>query len=161
VVARENEAVELEVEPIERQDQQQVSLDQSADEVVDIPVPPPVGVPQPPPAAEVEQYQPQQHPLGFFSLYFGTSQLFSNDPDEEVFGFSDPVNNGNAGDVQPLSSIVGLSSKVATVTTVRSPVNLNRVSLQLIPREESGTYHVQFIFDSTVPCVIRIFFFQQ
>jgi len=43
--------------------------------------------------------------------------------------------------------------------TIKAPVNLNRVSLQLVQREERGTYHVQFLFDSTVPCGIRIFFF--
>jgi len=94
-------------------------------------------------------------------MYFGTSQFFSNDPDEEVFGFPDQQQQDPAGggEMSSISSIVGLSSKVATMNTIKAPVNLNRVSLQLVAREELGTYHVQFLFDSTVPCGIRIFFF--
>jgi len=91
-------------------------------------------------------------------LYFGTNQLFfTNDPDEAVFGFPEqPVDENQS---HPLAPIAGLSSRVARTTTVKSPINLNRVSLQLIPREEPGTFNVQFILDASSPCTVRVFYF--
>jgi len=90
----------------------------------------------------------------FFSMYFGSFQWFSGH-DEEVFGFREE----NGLEEQPLSDILELSSKVAVMSPLLSPVSLNRISLQLIPRQEEGTYHLQFIFDSTIPVLIRVYFF--
>jgi hypothetical protein len=109
---------------------------------------PPVMLPQP--AAPSHTFS------NIFSMYFGSFQWFSSQ-DEEVFGFREE----NGTDEQPFSDILELSSKVAVLSPLLSPVSLNKVSLQLIPRPEEGTYHLQFIFDSTVSVIIRVYFFLQ
>jgi len=79
--------------------------------------------------------------------------------DEEVFGFREERNAAGGLELQPLAEIISLSSKVHDVQPVVSPVSLNRVSMQLIPRDEAGTYHMQFVFDTTVGCDVKLYFF--
>jgi hypothetical protein len=50
--------------------------------------------------------------------------------------------------------------EVHQITTVKSPINLNKNSLQLIPIDENNKhkYKVHFLFDSSQPCLINIYY---
>jgi hypothetical protein len=92
-----------------------------------------------------------------FSLYFGATQLYHMNPEEEVLGYNERQRQAQT----PLSAVMnGLNGKGAADTiTVKSPVNLNKISLKLIPRDEPGSYNVKFVFDTIMACEIQVFFF--
>jgi len=47
---------------------------------------------------------------------------------------------------------------VQKTVTLKSPVNLNKHSLQLIPSEEKGIYDIQFTFDSSEEIVAKLYY---
>jgi len=101
----------------------------------------------------------QDHPYNPFSLYtiFGTSTVFfSSDPDEEVFGF--PESEEEEGEeIDPLAAFVEFSPSVPKIETIQSLVNLNKMSLKLIPQEVGDCYGIQFVLDALCPCSVRIY----
>jgi len=58
----------------------------------------------------------------------------------------------------PLSSLRNLTPQLHNTVSIKSPVNLNKESLQIIPKEETGKYNIQFSFDTTSECVVKIIF---
>jgi len=82
---------------------------------------------------------------GFF---FGGGRFLSGDDifmrPEDVAYLQGPLQN--------------MTPPVEKTVTVKSPVNLNKRSLKLLPTDKDGVYNLQFTFDSIVDCVVRVFY---
>lgn len=87
-----------------------------------------------------------------YTLYFGAAQpYFFNDFDEGI-GYDQDTTEEEGQQRTPGSS------KVSCTVTVKSPMNLNKDSLVLVPRkDEAGVYSLQFVLDVTSACSVRVF----
>jgi hypothetical protein len=58
----------------------------------------------------------------------------------------------------PLQSLQNLTPPLNHTVSIKSPVNIHKNTIKLIPTEEKGVYNISFNFDCTEDCVIRIFY---
>jgi len=62
-------------------------------------------------------------------------------------------------ETDPLSAFVELYPSVPKIETLKSMVNLNKMTLKLIPMEEEvgDCYGIQFVLDTVCPCSVKIY----
>jgi len=72
---------------------------------------------------------------------------------EIIFGFNEPINESP----NP-AGLTTLASQVAKTITLRSPVNLNKTTLKLLPSTEDMKYVIEFVFDCSTTCCIKIYY---
>eukprot|EP01125_Pyxidicula_operculata_P009330 TRINITY_DN3072_c0_g1_i1.p1 TRINITY_DN3072_c0_g1~~TRINITY_DN3072_c0_g1_i1.p1 ORF type:complete len:330 (-),score=58.62 TRINITY_DN3072_c0_g1_i1:63-1052(-) len=106
---------------------------------------------------QVQERNENNDNLGFNPnrLYHGVTHLlpsfFGADNGEELFGF-----NSNELQNEPQES-ESLPSRVSNAVTVKSPFNLNKQTLKLNKKTDTS-YEIQFVVDSTVPYLVKIFY---
>lgn len=85
------------------------------------------------------------------SLYFGTRLFSSRSFDDLAAALTSSASNF-------AFLLTESQPHVHTTKTIKCPVNLNKSSVQLVNTEIEGVYNVQFLFDTTTECRVRLYY---